>query len=305
MTDSLRWGVLAPTFDPFGTGTPPLLAAAKLAEELAFDTLWVGDHLLWPVPALDSLCALSAVGAVTSGIGIGVSVLQLGLRHLVWTAKQLATIDAIAPGRLRLGVGVGGEFPEEFEAAGVSLAGRGRRLDEMLDLLPALLCGAPVDYEGEQLRVHVKGLRPAVSRLPRVAIGGRSEAALRRAARYGDEWMGMWHSADTVRERAGRLAALAEGEGRRAPDVAMLVLVNVNDDARAARSEVAATVRGQYGLPIEAVERWTPYGPPEEVAKMVVDYRDAGVSELLLLPAAEDALVQFERLAAVRQLVEG
>ncbi len=150
----MRWGVLAPSFDPFGCGIPPVTAAARRAEQLGFDGLWVGDHLLCPAPVLDSLCSLAAAAAVTERIALGVSVLQLGLRSLVWTAKQLTTIDALAPGRLRLGVGVGGELPEELTAAGVSGSTRGRRLDEMLEVLPALLRGERVRHHGEHVSVR-------------------------------------------------------------------------------------------------------------------------------------------------------
>lgn len=301
----VRWGVLAPTFDIFDTGTPPLVEASRHAEVLGFDTLWVGDHLAGPAPVLDSLCSLAAAAAVTDRIDLGVSVLQLGLRHLVWTAKQLVTIGALAPGRLRLGVGVGGEFEDEFVAAGVARETRGRRLDEMLEVLPSLLRGEPVDHAGPHLSVRAPGLRPALPALPPVAVGGRSESALARAARFGDQWIGMWHDPDTVRSSGERLAKLAAAEGRPTPAVAMLVLVNVNDDVEAAREEAATALGAQYRLPLHVVERWTAYGTPAQVAKLLSAYVDAGAGELLLLPAARDAITQFDRLAAVRELAEG
>ncbi|MGH2928320.1 MAG: hypothetical protein ACRDL8_08960, partial [Solirubrobacteraceae bacterium] len=74
--------------------------------------------------------------------------------------------------------------------------------------------------------------------------------------------------------------------------------------ARAARRQAAAALYGQYRLPLEVVDRWTAYGPAEEVAKLLLDYCAAGAEELLLLPLAADARTQFERFAVVRQLVE-
>lgn len=294
-----------PTFDPMGSGTPPVVSAARLGEELGYDALWVGDHLICPAPSLDSLCALSALAAVTDRVELGISVLQLGLRHLVWTAKQLATVETLAPGRLRLGVGVGGEFDEEFQASGVDRHTRGHRLDEMLDVLPALLLGERVEHEGPQLVINVpEGLQPAVDRLPPLTVGGRSDAALTRAARVGDQWVGMWQSPSTVARCAERLGELAAAAGRKRPSVAMLVLVNVNDDAAVARQEVTRALWGQYRLDFDVVERWTPYGSVEEVAKFLAAYREAGVAELMLLPAAQDPLAQYERLAEVRQLVD-
>ena len=303
----MRWGVLLPTFDALGSGSLPVAAAARRAEELGFDSLWAGDHLLGPAPVLDALCCLSAAAAVTERVEVGLSVLQLGLRHLVWTAKQLVTIDILAPGRLRIGVGVGGEFPEEFLAAGADRQSRGRRLDEMLEVLPDLLEGRAVDHAGAHVRVSLPGLRPALSSMPVLSVGGRGDAALLRAARYGDQWVAMWYEPEALRARAERLGEMAASLGRATPSVAMLVILNLADDpagAQQAQQEVAAYLMGQYRLPLEVVDRWTLHGPPERAAKLLVDYREAGVSELLLLPAAADALAQYERFAELRQLVE-
>jgi alkanesulfonate monooxygenase SsuD/methylene tetrahydromethanopterin reductase-like flavin-dependent oxidoreductase (luciferase family) len=306
MDEPIRWGVVAPTFDQFGLGIPPpVVAAARRAEQLGFDAVWVGDHLVCPAPGLDSLGSLSAAAAVTSHVELGLSVLQLGLRHLVWTAKQLTTIDALAPGRLRLGVGVGGEFTDEFVAAGVSRSSRGRRLDEMLGVLPALLPGEPVHHRGDHVAVQAPELRPALRALPPLSVGGRSEAALARTARYGDQWMAMWLDPQTMRDRADRLEELAADQHRPVPSVAMLVLVNVNDDIEAARREVAASLDGMYDLPLRVVDRWTGYGSAEDVAKLLIDYRDVGVTEFILLPAAPDPVAQLDRLVAVRRLVDG
>lgn len=252
---------------------------------------------------LDSLCALSAAAAVTGRIELGVSVLQLGLRQPAWAAKQLATIEALAPGRLRLGVGVGGEYPEEFLAAGVSHRTRGRRLDEILQVLPALLRGEPVDHRGPLAPVRVPGLRPAVGAPLPVSVGGRTDAALRRAARHGDQWMGIWLSARTVQACARRLAVIAAECGRVAPSIAMLVLVNVDDDADAARRDAAELVHGQYRMPLRLVERWTACGPPDTVAAMLHEYVEVGVDEFVLMPASADPLAQYRRLTVVRDLV--
>jgi alkanesulfonate monooxygenase SsuD/methylene tetrahydromethanopterin reductase-like flavin-dependent oxidoreductase (luciferase family) len=119
MTETtVKWGVRLPTSDPFGSGPPPVVAGARCAEDLGFDAAWVGDHLIACPPVLDAFCCLSAAAAVTSRAELGINVLQLGLRQPAWAAKQLATIEALAPGRLRLWVGAGGEYPDEFSAAG-------------------------------------------------------------------------------------------------------------------------------------------------------------------------------------------
>jgi alkanesulfonate monooxygenase SsuD/methylene tetrahydromethanopterin reductase-like flavin-dependent oxidoreductase (luciferase family) len=296
--------VLLPTFDPVGEGTPPVVAAARRAESLGFDGLWAGDHLLSPAPVLDALCSLSAAAAVTSRIDIGLSVLQLALRNPAWAAKQLVTLAALAPGRLRLGVGVGGEYPAEFEAAGVAHSTRGRRLDELLQLLPALLRGEPVDHESAHLRVHVAGLRPVIENLPPISVGGRSIAAIRRAARYGDQWLAMWHDPQTISALGVRLADAAAEFGRPTPSIGLLILVNVDDDLATARRGAEDLIAGQYRMPLRVVERWAALGPANVVARTICEYRDAGVREFVLMPAARDPLRQYARLADVRDLVD-
>jgi len=299
---SIRWGVLLPTFG-IGDGVPPVVEAARRAEQLGFDALWAGDHLICDAPVLDALCALSAAAAVTNRIELGASVLQLGLRQPAWAAKQLATVATLAPGRLRLGVGVGGEYPQEFTAAGVDRRTRGARLDEIMRVLPLLLRGEPVDHCGPLAPVRVTGLKPATPTHVPVSVGGRSDAALRRAARYGDQWMPIWLSPQTVRDRARRLAVLAAENGRPVPSIALLILVNVDEDIATARSAAAELVHRQYQMALERVDRWTAYGPAETVADLLQDYADVGVSEFVLMPASADPLAQYEGLAGVRELV--
>lgn len=298
-----RWGVYLPTLDSYRQGTPPALDGARRAEELGFDTLWIGDHLAFHPPLLESMTVMAAAAAVTTRIRLGVGVLMLPLRSVVWAAKQLTTVDALAPGRLTLGVGVGGENPEEYVAAGVPRHERGRRLDEALTVLPALLTGKPVDHHGPLLTVHSPALEPAMDAPPALLVGGRSPAALERVARYGDGWLAMWHRPDTVAVRRKRLAARAAELGRPAPSTTMLVFVNVDDDEDRARTQAAELLWGQYRLPYERVGRYTAVGTAERVADRLAAYRDAGVDAFALHPAAPDAVGQYERYARVRELL--
>jgi probable F420-dependent oxidoreductase len=300
-----RFGVLLPTFDPLHTGqTPEVVEGARRAEELGFDAGWVGDHLWGHAPWLDASVALSAAAAVTQRLTLGFSVMLIGLRPPAWAAKQLQSIYALSGGRLALGVGVGGEYPEEFEAAGVDVGSRGKRVDETLAVLPDLLLGRRVDYDGETVAVHANPLAPAVPRLPRILIGGRSEAALRRTARFGDGWLPMWLSPETLAERSARLRELSAEHGRAEPSITLLILVHVDEDLERSRREAAEHLEGQYKLPLHVVERWAALGPREQVAETLQLYLDAGVSELILMTLGRAPLVQYERLAEVCSLLK-
>jgi alkanesulfonate monooxygenase SsuD/methylene tetrahydromethanopterin reductase-like flavin-dependent oxidoreductase (luciferase family) len=296
-----RCGVLLPSFDPLRTGGPPqIVPAARLAEELGFDALWAGDHLACPAPGLDAPGCLSAAAAVTERIALGFSVMLLGLRAPAWAAKQLATIDALAgTGRLRLGVGVGGEFPAEFEAAGVPVTQRGARLDDALTVLPDLLTGRSVAYDGRAQRVTSPPLEPSMAAPPPVYVGGRGDAALQRAARFGDVWLPMWLSPEKVAERSERLAELAALQGRPCPTTALLILTRIDDDAAHARAQAEAHIAGQYRMALDLVERWTLLDSIDGAVQRLAEYAEVGVQEFLLLTLGDDPLTQYERLAEV------
>jgi probable F420-dependent oxidoreductase len=296
-----RCGVLLPSFDAVRSGqTPPVVGAAQLAEELGFDAVWVGDHLVCPAPGLDAPACLAAAAAVTDRIALGFSVMLLGLRQPAWAAKQLTTIDALSGGRLLLGVGVGGEFPDEFAAAGVPLKQRGARLDDSLHVIRDLLTGRPVDYTGRVLSVTAPALEPAMAAPPPIYIGGRGEPALRRAARHGDMWLPMWLTPERIAERSRQLAELAEAEGRPTPGTALLIGVNIDDDRNRARAEAEAHIRGQYRMGLDAVERWTMLGSIDGAVERLDAYRQAGVQEFALMALGREPLTQYERLAEVR-----
>jgi alkanesulfonate monooxygenase SsuD/methylene tetrahydromethanopterin reductase-like flavin-dependent oxidoreductase (luciferase family) len=287
-----NWGVLLPTFDPLRLGEPFEVAqAARLAEAAGYSSIWAGDHLKCPAPALDAVTSLAVAATVTTRVQVGFSVMLLGLRPLAWTAKQLATLQHLSGNRVRLGVGVGGEFPQEYEAAEVPLTRRGARLDQALALLPQFLSPG-----------NAHSLEPAAP-MPPVLVGGRSDRAVERAAQFGDAWLPMWVSPGTLARRAERLAELSQAHGRPTPSLSLLVLAHVDEDPVRAREQADAHLRGQYGLGLEPVERWTAFGPAAAVAEFLEPYTQIGVSEILLLPLGARPLEQIERLAQVTSAI--
>ena len=112
--------------------------AVDLAHKCGFNALAVGDHLAYPLPIDDPLLQLAQVATLTDRIYVHNSVYLLPLRHPLAVAKQVATLERIAGGRLIFGVGVGGEFPNEFAAAGIPVRERGSRMDESIEVLRKL-----------------------------------------------------------------------------------------------------------------------------------------------------------------------
>lgn len=294
---------MLPSFDPYRTGSPPLLDAAKLAEECGFDGAWVGDHLSFHPPCLEPFCALSAVSAVTSRISLGFGILLAPLRPPVWIAKQLGTLDALSSGRVILGVGVGGENPKEYLAAGVPTSERGRRLDETLEILAALMRGEALDHPGPLLPLRSPALEPVPGKMPPVVIGGRSERALRRSAEIGDGWLAVWVDTDRIKAAKVALASYSAAAGRPQPRIILMVFANIGEGSERARAEMAGLIEGQYGLTFSALERWVITGSREQAASRLKTYQDAGVDGFILVPASPEPCAQIERFAELRTLL--
>lgn len=302
MSDQRPWagvGIALPSVDAFGHGSP-VVEVARAAADVGLDHVWVPDHLVFHRPILEATTALAFVAGATDRIRLGTAILNPTLRPVTWLAKQLTTLAALAPGRLLLGVGAGGEYEPEFRAAGVDPGTRGRRLDEALALLPRLAAGERVVHQG-LLELDCDGLAPAIEAFPPVLVGGRGEAAIRRAARFGDAWFPMWLDADEIASSSARLIETADEHGRPAPGVALVAFVNVCDDRSSGEAEAAELTRRQYAMPFERVRQWTLVGSAEQIAERLVEYRDAGVQGFCLVPAHPRPIAQVEAIAAVRE----
>ena len=269
-----------------------VLTAARRAEAAGFDGVYLGDHLLHPHPILESVVTLAAVAAVTERISLGPCVLLFGLRHPVVLAKQLGTLAAFAPGRLRVGVGVGGEYPAEFEAAGVPLAGRGRRMETVLRDVRSLLAGG---VEGGDLTFG-----PVAPDVP-FLLAGWKEVSLRRAAAYGDGWIGYLLKPDSfARRRDFLLSCRAElGRADQPFPTGMLIGVHVTMSADAA-AEAAAAWGELTKAPATLPGHLFAAGRPDEVAEQLHRFWKAGCTEFMLGPADQGAgyLDQVELLGA-------
>jgi alkanesulfonate monooxygenase SsuD/methylene tetrahydromethanopterin reductase-like flavin-dependent oxidoreductase (luciferase family) len=297
-------GVALPSVDSFGSGSP-VVEVARAAEDAGLDHVWAPDHLVFHRPILETTMTLACVAGATERIGLGTAILNPALRPVVWLAKQLSTLDRLAPGRLLLGVGLGGEYEPEFRAAGVDRKTRGRRLDEALELLPRLVGGARVVHSGA-FEVDCEGLAPAAHEMPPVLVGGRGEPAIRRSARLGDAWLPMWLDPDDIAEARVRLNEAAAEAGRPAPGVALVAFVNVCDDSGVGHAQAAELIRRQYGMPYERVRRWTLVGTASAIAERLGEYVEVGVEGFSLACADAQPIAQIAQLAEVRaQLTSG
>ena len=184
-----------------------LTALAVTAEECGFASIALPDSLFYSeqvsaaypytpdgsrfwdatTPWVDPLAAAAAMGAVTNRIRFYTSVLKLGPRHPVLLARQVASVAVLTGNRFGLGLGIGWA-PEEFEWCGVPYAGRGRRVDEAIDVLQRILAGGMTEYHGRHFDFGRLQMSPAPTAPVPIYIGGHTEVGLDRAARVGDGW---------------------------------------------------------------------------------------------------------------------
>jgi probable F420-dependent oxidoreductase len=283
-------------------------AVAELAEELGYDSIWAGEHVSFHNPILDLGVALSTFAAVTRRIALGAGVVLLPLRHPSLVAKQAASLDYVSGGRLLLGLGVGGEGAGDFEAAGVPIGERGARADEGIEALRVLLRDRPASFAGRFYRFSGVSIEPAPARPdgPPLLVGGRSDAAIRRAARHGDGWLPYMVSPGRYARGLAALEAESVGAGRASWEVfrGVVVFAHVDDDGERARTEAIAHLSERYGMPFERhhVERLCVVGTPEECSGRVDAYRAAGAEHISFNPAVDERGF-LEQVRRIRGLV--
>jgi alkanesulfonate monooxygenase SsuD/methylene tetrahydromethanopterin reductase-like flavin-dependent oxidoreductase (luciferase family) len=272
----------------------------------AIDHVCVGDHVSFHVGAgADGLIDAASLLTQHAELPCYVALYLLSLRHPVLVARQLASIADIAPGRLTFGVGIGGEDPHELEICGVDPRTRGRRTDESLEVLRALSEGKPVSFEGEFFSLRDAQILPAPTPAIPITVGGRSDAAVRRAGRFGDGWLGIWVSPrrfSAVVEQIGEHAGNADRDAS-SFEHAINVWCGFGASRDAARAPLAAGMQRFYQMPFEPFERYSPYGTPEEVADFLRPYIDAGCTVFNVIPCAGDHETAVTGVVELRRLL--
>jgi probable F420-dependent oxidoreductase len=260
---------------------------AVRAEELGYDSLWAGDHISYRNPILDIVVALSTFAAVTERITLGAGIVLLPLRHPSVVAKEFASLDYVSGGRLILGVGVGGESPKDFEAVGVPVRERGARTDEAMLALRALFGESPAAFAGRFFSFEGISIEPRPARAggPPLWVGGRSEAAILRAATLGDGWIPIWISPEKLAQGLGQLPAHVT------PAVTLPAHVGPK---RRLNEHLRQRYAGDFGEHV--VDRYCVAGTPAECAARIREYVDAGARHVVFnILELDDA----ERLAEV------
>ena len=241
------------------------LRLAALAEQLGYDSLWAGEHVVLPSPRVppapmeptdpihDPLVWLAFVAAATSRVALGTGIIILPQRNPLVLAKQAASLDVLSQGRLILGIGAGYLEPE-MSAIGVPMTERGSRTDEHLAVMRAMWSEeAPVSFHGRYSDFAGVDAHPRPVQVggPSIVVGGRSAGAHRRAIASGHGWYGFWLTPEAAAEQVASLRQAAAVVAR---------------PAHLGRLEISVT----------------PAGPTDE--DRLKAFADVGVDRLILSP---------------------
>ena len=285
-------GYLLPTRERIMEGKPeasPMLALAERAEELGFDSVWVGDSLT-SRPRHEPLALLAGVAGRTRRVALGTAVLLPALRHPILMAQQIATLDQISEGRVILGVGIAQDLPNiraEFAAADVPWEKRIGRMIEGLQLCRALWTGEPVNWEG-RWKIAGETIAPTPHRPggPPIWSCGMVRAALRRIARHFDGWLPNGTPPTKWRSQWNHVRKMSKIEGRNSDDLtgALYLTVSLDDDEGRALKRAGSYLERYYGRSAEELLREQPYyaGGPQGVSDLLARYGEAGVKHFVL-----------------------
>lgn len=298
----MQWGVHLPHLGR-QVSRESLVEFAQTIEQLGCHSGWVSDHVCWPAEIeskypysadgsfapgpdmgwLDPIGTQLFVAGVTQSLRLGFTVLILPYRQPVVTAKALATLDVLSNGRLILGAGVGW-MREEAEILGMPWDRRGARSDEQLALFERLFTEPQPSFDGEFYQLPTVGFEPKPVQNPvPVWIGGSSDAAFKRAARFGTGFHAAFQSLDVVRQEFQQVQQYAQELGRD-PDTFTLSLRVYLDPAGSMPDNVSIA------------------GSIQAMQDRVGEFAEAGIAHVLLDPVARGGVAG--RLDAVREFME-
>jgi probable F420-dependent oxidoreductase len=261
--------------------------AARLAESLGYDYLCSGEHMMFHGAVPNSLINLAVAAGATSQIKLMSTVVLLPLYTPMVLAKMTSVLDVASNGRYHMGVGVGGEFPKEFEACGVPVKQRGSRSNEALEVIRKLWTEKNASFEGRYAKFSGVTLdpQPAQKPHPPIWVAGRKESAMRRAALYADGWIPYMYTPEMLHESIEKIHQFGKAAGRDLSNFrpGLFIFASVYPDRDEAREQAARALGKNYAQDFSKIAgRYTLYGNPDDCRKRLKEYVDAGARTVLV-----------------------
>lgn len=294
----------------FGIGLPRLdsiAESAQCAEALGYDFLSTGEHVFFYGPIGNSLISLAAAAGATTRIKLMSSITLIPLYPAALLTKLVTSLDVVSNGRFNLGVGVGGEFAREFEACGVPVEERGARTNESLELMLRLWAEDDVHFQGRFNTLSGVTLEPKPTQQPHppIWISGRSQAAMRRCARFGTGWLPYMYTPEKLSESLAAIAAMGQECERSVPvKPGLFIFFAVHEDRDVAIKMAAERLSRQYNQDFsQLVHRYAIAGNPQDCRARLREYIDAGAATIILNSACPGHYTETNEAIMADQVV--
>jgi len=294
----------------FGIGLPRLdsiAESAQRAEALGYDFLSTGEHVFFYGPIGNSLISLAAAAGATTRIKLMSSITLIPLYPAALLTKLVTSLDVVSNGRFNLGVGVGGEFAREFEACGVPVEERGARTNESLELMRRLWAEDDVHFQGRFNTLSGVTLEPKPTQQPHppIWISGRSQAAMRRCARFGTGWLPYMYTPEKLSESLAAIAAMGQECERSVPvKPGLFIFFAVHEDRDVAIKMAAERLSRQYNQDFsQLVHRYAIAGNPQDCLARLREYIDAGAATIILNSACPGHYTETNEAIMADQVV--
>lgn len=304
----IRFGLALQNYVAPGESISPrtLVEHAIKAEELGYFSVWVWDHILLGsksvFPVHDSLTTLTAVAATTKRVRLGTGILVLSVRNPVVLAKQVATLDNLSEGRVTLGVAAGW-YEREFQACGYPFDSRGRTLQTNMQVMKRLWTETSVNGTYGQYTFKNVNMEPKPMQKPHPPLwmGGYVDTVLRRVGKLADGWISYFYTPESFAKSWRKVLDSAQAAGKATNEFGNCDMVPIRMSASVTEAKSVATeyIAKHCDLPAwsEATPKSAITGTPKDCAEMIERFSEAGVQELVLMPAVA-------RLSEIEEQVE-
>ncbi len=270
--------------------------SARRIEALGFDVLGCGEHITFHGETANAFVSLAVAAGATSSIRLMSTITLVPLYPAAVLAKLGAALDVASDGRFMLGVGVGGEYPPEFEACSVPVEQRGSRTNEALEILHRVWCAPNVSYQGRYTTLNDFSLKPLPQQKPRppIWVSGRKNAAMARAARYAEGWLPYMYTPAQLAASIEKIHSVGADMGRDMSDfqAGLYIFGALHEDGERALKMAADRLSTQYAQDFsQLVHKYALAGNPDQVRARLTEYIDAGARFIFFSAACPDDYV--------------
>ena len=292
-------------------GPEDIIQEAKRVENLGFEYISGGEHFMRGSPPSSTnsiLTALSVAAGATEKIRLLSAILLLPFYNPLLFAKFTTTLDIASNGRLTLGIGVGGEFPVEFEAAGINVKHRGSLSNEILQILRDLWTKENTTFNGKHFNLNEVSINPLPCQKPHppIWVAGRRTPAMKRAVKYGTGWFPYYYSPEMYESSVNEIHQIANQEKIDISNFewGFMPFISIHNNYEEATKVAAEALGGRYlydGDFANIVKKYCILGSPSQCIERIQQYIDSGAKKIIFnissSSGVKDKIIQSEIIA--------